>query len=965
VSRSFLRLLIPATVMVSSVAYAAETGNIRGKIEASDGEAVPGARVTILGANMAGSRQATTGVDGSFQISNLPPGTHQAIIEAPGFSTVKTPVTIRLDETVFFPLTLKVNAGEETIVAEQILPVIDTSRTSVSTEITAQALANMPIGRSYQDAVNTVPGVYGRVNTQEGGPSSGNPSVRGEGSYGNNYYVDGISTRDPATKTFGSDVSFDAIESIQVYTDGAPAEFSQATGMMVNVVTKDGGDEHFGSAAYYLSMDAATGTTLTLNLETGEEEATKKRDFFSQSVAVTAGGPIVKEKLWYFISLDAGLESVNFEGADPDAPYGGPSAGGFAKFTWFATPDVTLQYQVSPSYTQVDNYDTSGAFAAEAQAKYQSSDLGHILTLRARPSANNEIELKGSYLGSSINVGPMSGDMETPQFFSLDTGQYYSNWSDTDINRRSRLGGSLKFTQIVEDMLGDHRFKTGVEYWKLKDSRELDHTGPGDGIQWTASEDAGLPCTTEGDLGTLGTGYTDCAGFTAYKSVGELAHDGRILGLFLQDDWKPVEPVTLNLGVRVDRETLFQNEGDKVVSQWMPAPRLGLAWDITNDSKTLFAVNAGRYFDVNGNSFGGWADTRSAFVFEEWQYDGDITDVGIEDGVPNYYLGFKQDPEANPLVYCTDESLAQYEDHLKELGYLDDDIKAAAKVADNTCDGRLAPYHMDKLVVGLKREIIPFLAIGLRGILSQTNNLPEDVDADLNTWVIANPDVKSRDYRALELTLERKLKDNWQGMIAYTLSESRGTNPGQFELASGGQTGSNGNEVGVFLDDVNDKDVREGYYQAGYGWLLDGLHGLGTQDDIAGWYGYLPYHSFHQIKASGFYSFDFGTTLGLVYEYDSGHAWQKRGLVELYGDYMAFPEGRGTRFMPAVHYVDFRVAHKFTFKNEQSIEGSLDVFNLPDFDKPITYYENDNASFGKVLFRQEPRAIRAGLKYTY
>jgi hypothetical protein len=98
---------------------------------------------------------------------------------------------------------------------------------------------------------------------------------------------------------------------------------------------------------------------------------------------------------------------------------------------------------------------------------------------------------------------------------------------------------------------------------------------------------------------------------------------------------------------------------------------------------------------------------------------------------------------------------------------------------------------------------------------------------------------------------------------------------------------------------------------------------------------------------------------------DSGHAWQKRGLVELYGDYMAFPEGRGTRFMPAVHYVDFRVAHKFTFKNEQSIEGSLDVFNLPDFDKPITYYENDNASFGKVLFRQEPRAIRAGLKYTY
>jgi hypothetical protein len=189
--------------------------------------------------------------------------------------------------------------------------------------------------------------------------------------------------------------------------------------------------------------------------------------------------------------------------------------------------------------------------------------------------------------------------------------------------------------------------------------------------------------------------------------------------------------------------------------------------------------------------------------------------------------------------------------------------------------------------------------------------------------------------------------------------------PGQFELATGGTFGSGGNDVGVYLDDINDPQVREDYLSAGYGWVVDGLHGLGTVDDGAGYYGYLPYHSFHQIKINGFYQLPWGTTLGIVYEFDSGHAWQKRGFVPLYGDYYAFPEGRGSRFMPPVHYVDVRVAQEFDLGHKRSVEASVDVFNLPDFASPITYYENENELFGLPLYRQEPRSVRAGLKFTY
>jgi len=255
--------------------------------------------------------------------------------------------------------------------------------------------------------------------------------------------------------------------------------------------------------------------------------------------------------------------------------------------------------------------------------------------------------------------------------------------------------------------------------------------------------------------------------------------------------------------------------------------------------------------------------------------------------------------------------------------------------------------------------------VGIKGIVSTTRNLPEDVDTDMDIWVIASPESKRRDYKAMELTIERKTDGVWNLLASYTLQSSMGTTPGQFEIATGGQTGSDGNEVGVYLDDVNDEATREAYLNGGYGWLIDGLNGLGTVDNDAGWYGYLPYHSFHNVKLAGSYALPVGVSFGASYEFDSGHAWQKRGMVDLYGDYFAFPEGRGSRFMPAVHYFDFRVAYKHAFKDKRSVEASADVFNVLDLQSPINYYENDNAMFGMTMYRQEPRSVRGGLKFTY
>lgn len=990
-SSLLLASIIPLSVLVSPKAEAAETGAVRGQVLDQDGLPIPNAEVTLSGVDVAGERTVMTDANGEFRMLGLSPGPKDVLVRKEGFAPTRYTVTIRLDETAFVPVQLRLSGGAtEEIIVEETLPVIDATRTAVSQQITADVLQNLPVGRSYQSAINVVPGIYGRVDTQSGGPSTGNPSVRGEGQYGNNYLVDGISTRDPATKTFGSNLIFDAIQEIQVYTDGYPAEFSNATGMLVNVVTSDGGDEHFGSAGYFLSMPACYNWSKEqvevgedeydeyrkkfcyydiLDVDIGEEIPTRKRSYMTHELSVTAGGPIIKEKLWYFAAIRAANDVTLYEAQDPEAPYTRQDLYGQGKITWFPTPDLKVQGQMNLNMTSILNYETNGLYTPEAQGKSNSSTLFPILSAVYRPNERNELELKASYWTVTRDLVPMSGDDQAPAIRDI-TGVYTGNYDSFDYNDRTRLGGSLKYTLLVDDVFGDHRFKTGVEYWRLAVTRQLDYTGKSadaifdqqawsdadsiaddSGYMFYRDEEAGYPCTAEAN-------YLDCAAYRQSANVDPISGTSSLFGFFLQDDWT-IKPLTFNLGVRLDHEQLYQSDGTLIIDQWMPAPRFGAAWDVTRDSKTLVSVNAGRYYDVNGNDFVQWANTRSSNKYSEYAAD--------PDNPGSYYLVHQQDPVGNPLVFCTQESL----DQLQELypdAYTDE---VRADLWENYCnEEKLKPYHMDKLVVGIKREVVPLLAVGVKGILSHTEDFPEDVDYDYSTWVVTNPTdadgnaVKVRDYRALEFTVERKFDGLWQFLASYTLSESEGHLPGQFDMAAGGQTGSDGNEVGVYLDDVNDPEARQQFIDDGYVWLLDALAGLGRVGDDS-FYGYMPYHSYHQVKLSGSYKLPTNTTLGAVYEFDSGHAWEKRGYVWGYQDYFSFPEGRGTRFMPAVHYVNVRVAQEIAFNDKNSLEVSLDVFNVLDLETPITYYSSEGSNFGKVLYRQDPLSFRLGATYRY
>ena len=157
-NRSLLLMvpLIPIAVMVSPRAEAGTTGAVRGQVLDDDGLPVPNATVVLTGADVAGERTVVTDGNGEFRMLGLPPGPKDVLVRKDGFNPMKYTVSIRLDETAFVPVTLKgANGASAEIIVEETLPVVDTTRSAVSTQMTTDLLQNVPTGRSYQSAVSS------------------------------------------------------------------------------------------------------------------------------------------------------------------------------------------------------------------------------------------------------------------------------------------------------------------------------------------------------------------------------------------------------------------------------------------------------------------------------------------------------------------------------------------------------------------------------------------------------------------------------------------------------------------------------------------------------------------------------------------------------------------------------------------------------------------------------------------
>jgi hypothetical protein len=900
-------------------AFGQQTGEIRGIVTDDSKSPLPGVVITARSPKLQGLRTALSDKDGSFRLALLPVGSYSLTFELSGFEKLTTTENeVRLGATLSVSVVLKVAAISEeiTVIAEN--PLIDKVNADNSYRLSGDELARVPSqARTIAEVVSFTPGVTGVRDNTSTGTGEGLPSFRGEGDAGNNWLVDGLSMKGVKENDPGVKINYDAWEEVQIISDGFDPNLGQSQGGFINIVTRSGGNDFHGELGA-LIRDWHLRAQRQDQLAVVSEPDTTLNQFFGN-----LGGPILKDKVWFFVSnnfyrtLDDTTEQSIGWLIIPPGKRRLSTNNIFGKVTY--TPQKNHTFSLTGTLDDFLNQ-TGGTGVPETYEKTTYTDYSYRINYRGILSQDTLLTAALGQNKRSSTTEPLDGDYGPPSYTWLDIVQTTNNslWGVFEEERRTDI--LLEITQYFElERWGKHEAGAGLIYYDNRYSagykatgRDLDPwkgNGFDDGsfIQWLAP---GSPFML----------YENATGDTTNQTKG--------VGLYIKDRFT-IGRFSLMLGLRSETQKILNDMGETVWS-WglgdLLSPRFSLTIDLLGDGNNLLKFSYGQFANP--------MTTQSLGIFNRyWQSSGrsyawiggiNPTESQLEDP-SNWKFLFEQSAEAMPTEV----------------------------------DPNIKPNKTTKFFAEFDRQLGRHWALKVRGIYSYSKNLTDDVafydPETLVKWIFMNFELKRRDYRALEVELNRRISGKFMLNAAYTWSQCKGTNPGNAtEWATWNAMGASAYEYGVFGDHpyVPEGEPAKEFIDM----LLGGSGGLGVGDE--GWYGFLPYSVDHVIKMLGTYLAPYGFNISVGVEYLSGYHWEKKGLNRAFGLYFTFPEGRGIRTTPAHMYMDLLVEKDITLKEGLILAVGMNVYNLFNSQRPISFVKEDTDLFGQVWGRQLPRWLQ-------
>jgi Carboxypeptidase regulatory-like domain/TonB-dependent Receptor Plug Domain/TonB dependent receptor len=595
-------LLVVLCFLLTAATASAQTtiSTIEGTIKDAQGSVVSGAQVVVKSQSLGIERTATSDENGFYRVTALPAGNYSITISHTGFATrTFEDVELTLNRTLTLDIPLEVGAVQEQVDVVEYAQLLNPTSAATGSTITPQQIKEMPTnGRNYLDLMQLVPGVV--INRQANVGSDNSTPVLGERAGNNNFLIDGQPNKDTVSGGAASQFNQETIAEFQVLTAGFRAEFGQASGAIVNVITKSGGNDFHGLASIFFRNNAFDSSN-SLDLTETEAPFLQRWDY-----SVALGGPIVKDKVFFFGSAERIRENRELNFVPPPG-----------------LPQIALDFE-----RQFDNpsrtFDTRGFFKFDEQlgrhslsqsVSYTNGNVREFLPLSNAldlPSRRNDtgarhlllafsdtilagdksnpwvLTLRGGYRGDTSETRPAhpeAGVGTTFQMFSSNnTGGLFGNLGSFGFgNPNSRTALDQKYTSLsanANKLLGDHNLKFG---WNFLRTRV-------DGIE---SQILNLQLfATVPDFITFGPVN---AGFFTVTTAGGLTPEANEIhlrnnynALFAQDDWKFLPNLTLNFGMRWDYDSEF-------VTKSNVSPRVGFAWAAT--SKTIVRGHFGLFYD--------------------------------------------------------------------------------------------------------------------------------------------------------------------------------------------------------------------------------------------------------------------------------------------------------------------------------------------------------------------------------
>ncbi len=596
----FLMFVLALIAVPFTAAAQTTTSTIEGTVADSKKAVVAGAQVVVKNPALGIERTASTDAEGLFRVTALPAGVYSIAVSATGFAprTFEN-IEVTLNRTLRFDVDLEVGAVQEQVDVSAAVQLIDTTSAASGATVTPQQIRELPVnGRNYLDLLQLVPGVV--VNRQADIGSDNSTPVLGERSGNNNFLIDGQPNKNAVSGGAAAQFNQETIAEFQVLTTGYKAEFGQASGAVVNVITKSGSNEYHGVASLFHRNDAFDSSN-SLDATIDDAPPLRRWDY-----SFAMGGPIVKDKVHFFGSFERITENrvLNFvfPPATPqflrdfEQEFDNPSelfeTRGFFKFDE-QLGRHTLSQEVNYTNAVVREF-LPLSQATSLPSRRSNTSARHLLlgfsdTILAGDIGNPwVITLRGGYRSEPSNSAPAhpeAGVGTTFQMFSsLTTNGLAGNLGSVAFGNPSS-GSNLdqqytSFGAQAAKVFGDHSVKFGWNFLRTK----------ADGVE--ASFLNRQLFALQSDFATFGPLN---AGFFTVTTIGGLTPEANEIhirnnynGLFIQDDWRFRNNLTLNLGLRWDYDSEFETKRNL-------SPRVGFAWMATPE--TVIRGHFGVFYD--------------------------------------------------------------------------------------------------------------------------------------------------------------------------------------------------------------------------------------------------------------------------------------------------------------------------------------------------------------------------------
>jgi len=748
------------------------TGGVSGTVKDSTGSVLPGVVVSVSGPNIVGAQTATTNAQGFYRFVTLPPGEYEVSFSLAGFKTVsvrslRVGLGVNIEQNASLDITQKQESVE--VVAEA--PVVDTTSNEVGANYDRTWVENAPLRRfSFLDLVAAAPG------SQQVEDGSGRTMVYGSSYDENSFQLDGVDITDNYFNEYSATPNTDAIEEVEVLSLGAPAEYGNLTGAVYNIVTRQGTNEYHGDLNFFYQSDGLTSDNSsglvnpdgTLLNECGDGSGNRcpwTRDRYHDFTA-QLGGPIIKDKLWFFGSYQNQRDAYWDLGVPPEN--GGTKNVLGRKNFEYDTYLFKLNWQVSPKHK------IQGTFHYDKRAEDLGIDIGYdpttAWTRRTRTptpslaytgvmSDKTVLDVRYSGFYGKVTGYPTDPNQpkDLPHLYNFDTGyisggNYY--WYEVEPKRTTV---TAKVSHLADQFLGaSHDFKFGVQY---SDAVAQGIYGLNDAVYFYEY---------------YGTVYS----YGYSRQPFSYSGNSRNVGVFADDTIRVNDRLSVNLGVRYDYNKAYSAEQDELDENGQPtgthfprtdlytwktfSPRVGFNYKLTADGRTVLKGHYGRYHRAIAT--------------------GEFANV-IGPNVKPYFAGTNFDFATGTwgeLTFLSDNTNLSVDPHYKSpytdqfIASLERDIGKGVAATLNYVHKRGEDYPAWQETQGTY-VLVPFTDDLEPNATGNTFNLFQlTSDPALRHFVITNPDGVGSRVNAASLNIVKRMTNNWQVNASATWLRSTG-----------------------------------------------------------------------------------------------------------------------------------------------------------------------------------------------